>query len=157
MMAKRTIDPEKKREYDKRYREKNREKVLAYYREYNASRRAKKRKYNQAYMDDPKKAEKKRAYDRQYNRRRRAKQRQDIFDALGGAKCARCGFDDIRALQIDHVLGNGYEERKLYPTTTQYYKKILAAIVEGSEDYQVLCANCNQIKRYIQREWRDGM
>src|SRR5215472_10179014 len=28
-----------------------------------------------------------------------------------GAKCATCGFSDVRALQLDHVNGDGWEER----------------------------------------------
>ena len=34
-----------------------------------------------------------------------------VLSKLGG-KCCRCGFDDPRALQIDHVNGDGYKERE---------------------------------------------
>jgi len=38
--------------------------------------------------------------------------RKEIVEKLGN-KCTICGFDDFRALQIDHVLsGNGLKERK---------------------------------------------
>lgn len=62
--------------------------------------------------------------------------------------CARCGFSDFRALQLDHVLGDGGKERA-------GRKKINRAIVRGQIDisrYQVLCANCNWIKRYENNE-----
>lgn len=67
-----------------------------------------------------------------------------VYDLLG-SKCAQCGFDDIRALQVDHVNGNGGEERKIYKGgQTVLYRMILDAWGEG---YQLLCANCNWIKR----------
>src|SRR5262245_4193654 len=40
-------------------------------------------------------------------REHRQKVRLEILLLLGGAFCVRCGFDDVRALQIDHVHGNG--------------------------------------------------
>ena len=58
-----------------------------------------------------------------------------------GRKCVRCGFDDIRALQIDHINNDGYKENRV-----KMYHKILRGDTEG---YQVLCANCNWIKRYV--------
>jgi len=57
--------------------------------------------------------------------------------------CARCGFTDERALQIDHVNGCGYEERKRCKSGA-YLRRVLAD-TEGK--YQILCANCNWIKK----------
>lgn len=68
---------------------------------------------------------------------------------LGGI-CARCGFSDIRALQIDHVAGNGADERREIGNGVRYLKKV----IKSSGDYQVLCANCNLIKRLINGEHR---
>jgi hypothetical protein len=67
--------------------------------------------------------------------------------ALGGC-CARCGFSDKRALQIDHVDGGGAVERRTKAPVT-LYKEIAAG---GSEGYQILCANCNWIKRHENAE-----
>lgn len=67
-----------------------------------------------------------------------------IIRHLGG-KCRWCKFDDWRALQVDHVVGGGIKERSAL-TATAYAKKILASL--PGEVYQLLCANCNQIKRY---------
>jgi len=65
-----------------------------------------------------------------------------------GARCVACGYDaDIRALQIDHIDGGG---RKEYLSTGSH--KMLKAILAGAEGYQVLCANCNVIKRYDNAE-----
>jgi hypothetical protein len=72
--------------------------------------------------------------------------REKIVELLG-SKCAVCGFNDPRALEIDHVNDNGNKERKIY-STYAYYKHILEEILSGSKDYQLLCANHNAIKRY---------
>jgi hypothetical protein len=84
---------------------------------------------------------------------RRRLYRLKIFDLLGGAQCRKCGFDDYRALQIDHVNGGGGKQLKsdtrlLKPA---YYFTI---IVQKPSDYQVLCANCNWIKRDENHELR---
>jgi len=71
--------------------------------------------------------------------------------ALLGGKC-KCGFSDPRALQIDHVNGHGNKEKREAGSTITYYNRILKRIKEGSKDYQVLCANCNWIKRHEMRE-----
>jgi|SRR3990167_40583 len=80
-----------------------------------------------------------------------ARQRGAIFGILG-EKCALCGFNDMRALQIDHVRGGGGREKRENTTHTQYYKNILNKLLNGSIDYQILCANCNWIKRCINQE-----
>ena len=63
--------------------------------------------------------------------------------AFLGNKCCRCGFNDPRALQIDHVNGGGKQELKNVSRHT-YYRKVLA---DTQGRYQLLCANCNWIKR----------
>ena len=73
-----------------------------------------------------------------------------VLEKLGN-KCRRCGFSDPRALQIDHVFGGGNKELSEFGRSRQaYYKKVIAD-VEGR--YQLLCANCNWIKRYENREY----
>ena len=59
-----------------------------------------------------------------------------------GCKCNRCGFSDARALQIDHVDGGGTHARITL-------KQRLNWIVKNNypENLQILCANCNCIKR----------
>jgi hypothetical protein len=70
------------------------------------------------------------------------------IEALGG-KCVRCGFSDIRALQIDHKKNNGCYERKEL-NQDRLYKRVYELAISGKADteYQVLCANCNWTKRY---------
>jgi len=81
-----------------------------------------------------------------YKRQWRAKLKQEAFDKMGG-KCVRCGFTDYRALQVDHVNGGGWKEhsqnRHMY-----YYLQVMK---DTTGKYQLLCANCNWIKR-----WENG-
>lgn len=89
---------------------------------------------------------------RRYSLVRRRKVHIEVIQLLGG-KCSnpnclvpnRCS--DIRCLQIDHVNGDGYKER-ISKGAEMYYKHILKQIKTGSKDYQLLCANCNWIKRF---------
>jgi hypothetical protein len=74
--------------------------------------------------------------------------KKEVFEILGN-KCSNpnCavpgGMTDIRALQIDHVNGNGWQE-----AATIGYHGIQRKIMEGNtKDYVLLCANCNWIKR----------
>lgn len=84
---------------------------------------------------------------RQKQREYQRKRRRDALDMLGG-ECVRCGFDDWRGLQIDHVEGGGHREYKELGNQTVY-----ARIADGNtEGYQLLCANCNMIKRYEREE-----
>jgi hypothetical protein len=72
--------------------------------------------------------------------------------------CLRCGFTDQRALQIDHIKGGGTEEIR-GKLTFHYYRHLLALSVdELKQNYQILCANCNMIKKEENREnylWKE--
>lgn len=79
--------------------------------------------------------------------------RQKVVDLLGG-KCKRCGFTDGRALQIDHINGGGYQEIKKN-SAKRRYKLVLESVQRKENKYQLLCANCNWIKRYEDKEKRE--
>ena len=81
----------------------------------------------------------------------RERKRREFLDTLGG-ECQRCGFSDWRALQIDHVNSNGHLERAENLGQSEYYRRILA----NPDDYMILCANCNWIKRYENGEAFSG-
>lgn len=71
-----------------------------------------------------------------------------------GNKCGHCGFFDVRALQIDHVNSDGNKERgtgkkNLAAGNIKYLHKVL----KEPERYQLLCANCNWIKRSEKKEF----
>lgn len=78
-----------------------------------------------------------------------ARVRADARAHLGGV-CQRCGFSDDRALQIDHVHGGGRKERSS-SSAGMLYRRVIASV--PGETYQLLCANCNWIKRHENQEW----
>lgn len=70
-------------------------------------------------------------------------------------KCVKCGFSDIRALQIDHINGGGNIERiKIWKNNGEkMWKNILSTPKdEIRKRYQILCANCNWIKLVENKE-----
>lgn len=84
------------------------------------------------------------------NKKLRIIKREEALIKISGnpPKCNRCGFSDIRILQIDHVDGGGQREADKFVTTYDFHKYILKApLNEILEKYQVLCPNCNWIKR----------
>jgi hypothetical protein len=88
-------------------------------------------------------------WNRNYSRIIREKFRKEIFNKFGN-KCIKCGFSDIRALQIDHVYGGGDKERKIVGNL-QFYRLVLR---DTTGKYQLLCANCNWIKRIENNEFK---
>lgn len=82
--------------------------------------------------------------------------RDEIFSILGEA-CSVCRFGDKRALCVDHINGGGLKEMKKMSKGILYYKMILKKIQDGSKEYQILCHNCNWLKRWEKREVRRGL
>lgn len=71
------------------------------------------------------------------------KYKSQVINKLGG-KCVNCGIDDIRVLQINHLDGDGGEERL-------YGMNMYKVILDGSrdtDDLDIRCANCNIIYEY---------
>jgi len=71
---------------------------------------------------------------------------------LLGSKCTKCGFLDERALQIDHIKGDGHRDKDVRSNTWGYYKTVYDSVVMLENKYQLLCANCNWIKRIENNE-----
>lgn len=63
------------------------------------------------------------------------------------------GCTDVRCLQLDHIEGNGNEKRR----EGEYNRGQYRAIIAGADGYQLLCANCNWIKRVENGEVRKGL
>lgn len=85
------------------------------------------------------------------NNARRRRDRQKLIDAMGGV-CERCGFDDERALQVDHVNSDGALERA--DKQSSHGPAFLRRILNERSRYMLLCANCNWIKKAEMEEWR---
>lgn len=132
------IDQENKKRYAREYKRVwnvgNKEKVLQY-RVVTERKRSK----------DPGR----RTYCRELSRRKAWELRLSVLAHLGG-KCAECGCMDFRCLQVDHLHGNGTKELKTVRLSRRY-KKILLS--KPGDEYQLLCANCNWIKRWELREY----
>jgi hypothetical protein len=107
-------------------------------------------------MRDP---EKKKASDARYREKHRAElnakttltrreYKRKVFEHYGN-ECANCWFDDIRALQIDHINDNGAEERKALGGQNFSGWKFYKYLIDNDypDGYQTLCANCNMIKQ----------
>lgn len=85
----------------------------------------------------------------QINKRHLAKLRMKVFEKYG-FKCVRCGYDrDLRALCIDHVHGHGNKEHREIGMN-KFLNKVLT---DNEGNYQILCANCNIIKKYENHEY----
>lgn len=120
-------------ESTRRYKERHPERVLESQRRYRKNNRAKSQ-----------------AYGRIRERQRREDTRKKLLEAVGG-KCNKCGFDDFRALHIDHVEGGGLREvRDDFKHNQIKFQKHVVKLVDSGK-YQLLCANCNQIKEWERR------
>lgn len=75
--------------------------------------------------------------------------RQRLLQLLGG-KCVHCGFSDPRALQVDHLNGGGTKEIRTIGAWGVYRRAL-----KHPKEYQLLCANCNWIKRSEKKEFRN--
>ncbi len=67
--------------------------------------------------------------------------------AVLGSKCIWCGIDNVLVLQVDHLNGGGNRERQSLGSPGIYRK-----IIRGSNEYQLLCANCNLLKKIRSNE-----
>jgi hypothetical protein len=93
--------------------------------------------------------EKKRKYAKAYKLRLK----QDVLDHYGRA-CSACGFDDYRALQIDHIENDGAAHRKALGGKSFSGWRFYEWLVKNDfpTGFQTLCANCNNIKQWEQNK-----
>lgn len=113
--------------YNREYYKKNIEKI-----------RARKRENMRRYR-----AERPERYAEQ-SRKSKNKLKSTLFD-MYGHDCALCGFDDKRALTLDHIKNNGNLERKELGERGVYYK---ARDNYLPDEYRILCMNCQFIERH---------
>jgi hypothetical protein len=70
----------------------------------------------------------------------------DLVNFLG-SKCVKCGFSDMRALQLDHIHDDGAKQRHEFNGAVRMYNFYIKNPKITKRTLQVLCANCNTIKR----------
>ena len=97
-------------------------------------------------MNDPEKRQKKYLQAKQTKRT----VKNQLFEILGGKHCRDCNEKREEVLSFDHLNNDGYEDRK------KFYKHpdVMRAYYVNNPDLakktlQVLCGNCNLIKRLI--------
>jgi len=71
-------------------------------------------------------------------------------------KCAMCGCEDIRFLDVNHIKGGGNKERKLLSKDDNYVSQNMILLIHnnkrGIEDLNLLCKACNAID-HLEREF----
>lgn len=141
-------DSEANKKYRQQYYQKNKEREKKQSKDYYQNHKEELQKWSHKYYHN---------HQQEYLRNIKKKHellKGEIIELLGG-KCANpynlphpdwC--NSLECLQIDHVHGNGPKERKQFKSPWTLYLYILEKIKAGSKDYQLLCANCNWIKRH---------
>lgn len=75
-----------------------------------------------------------------------------VFSLLGDT-CARCGYADLRALQLDHIVPmwkTGGRDR-----SADSLREWRRALIEP-DVFQILCANCHMIKTFTEDTNAEG-
>jgi len=158
------LDIERKRNQNRASYYRNREKRLNYTKEYQRKNKKKRKKYlEKYYLKHKDKINLKSHLYWEKNKVKLNKQRNEFRRLLRekaikmlGNKCIRCGFSDIRALCFDHIHGGGTKEARCkYIQARQIAHIIVTRPKEEWQDkYQLLCANCNFIKKLENDEVR---
>jgi len=89
---------------------------------------------------------------REQTRKYKRRVRIELMELLGGTKCVRCGFDDYRALQLDHLNGGGNDDRRKLGGNDVEAAFYLKNPELAKRTLQILCANCNWIKKHEKKE-----
>lgn len=95
-------------------------------------------------------------YRQEWRRKIRAQALAFLGDSCSSTECkwenadGSVGCRDLRCLQIDHVNGGGRQEFLTLGGGDRLYQKVVSSKGIG---YQLLCANCNWIKRHLKQEW----
>jgi len=140
--------------YDREWRKRNPDKVKKYNKDkyqrdklYHPERLARKKiKAKEWFL---KNRSQHREYQRNWSKNKLNEIKEKVFKKLGNV-CSRCGYSDKRALCIDHKNGGGVKELRSL-SVFQYYKKVLE---DTTGSYQILCHNCNWIKKWERKEVR---
>lgn len=150
----RSKNREKVRQFSREYRRRNNERINASCRtdEYRKRARLKYWKNPEASREANRKRSKTQRYietRRKYCRNKIAELKRLAYDLLGNI-CSRCGESRIPVLSIDHINGDGAIHRKsLNGSTIKFYKDVIR---DGKVRFQILCMNCQWMKRHERKE-----
>jgi hypothetical protein len=123
------------------WREKNKERIRHKQRIWEQTHREQRREAQRRYYY--KNIERSRQMSRERARKQNKKLVMDVLQHYGGTppKCAVCGLDDPDCLLIDHVNGNGTQDRKKHGGGYGLYRWLRKNNYPNG--YQVLCGSCN--------------
>ena len=120
-----------------------RQELIAYSKEYNRTHKEENKTRMREYYRNNNQYKTSQLMQKKYHYK---KSKLKLFEILG-SQCVRCGFDDKRALQFDHIEGGGSQERKEFKGKKETYRHYASNPELAKQKLQVLCANCNWIKR----------
>jgi hypothetical protein len=153
---------------NKEYYDSHRKESLARQRLYNIAHKEERAIYRKQYYSTHRdaiiqthslymKGHKEEHYQYQVTYRNNVKMRVLSHYGNGICACVRCGYNDIRALSIDHLNGGGYQHkiRGGAGTGTSIYNWLTKR--GYPEGYQTLCMNCQFIKRVETEELRKNV
>jgi len=88
---------------------------------------------------------------KRYNTRKERKSKVLTHYGNGKLACVKCGFNDIRALSIDHINSDGYKHR-----LTRIHGGMYNWLIKNNypTGFQTLCMNCQWVKRFEKGEHR---
>jgi len=120
---------EKRKRMHKEYYQKNREAIIQRTKRYHLENKEWRKKYYRGYY---------------------AKIRLETLAKVDPAlKCAMCGCDDIRFLEVNHIKGGGVKERIAYRNEKHNESHNMILLIHtgkrGLEDLNLLCRACNSI------------
>lgn len=88
-------------------------------------------------------------YNRLYRQRERREIRAEVLAAYGGrCQCRGCDVTQPEFLAIDHIKGNGAEQRKQLGGSSGAMYIWLKKHGFPKDDYRLLCHNCNQARAH---------
>jgi len=140
-----------KAEYDHEFYLRHRVPILQRVKEYYMDNREQRLQYaRNYYLEHQEQALK---YAREHGKARHAVLKYTIFThySNGEPRCAHCGFKDIRALSIDHINGGGTAHRRSLGSSEKFYYWLKKN--NFPDGFQVLCMNCQWIKRHNNSEF----
>lgn len=87
--------------------------------------------------------------------RRRLKIEVLTYYGNGRCACVRCGFNDVRALSIDHITGGGNHHRRKIEIKAGSDMYVWLKKNNYPDGFQTLCMNCQFIKKDESHEYHN--
>lgn len=132
------VDPERKRQADREWRERNSEECKARARE----------RYRRLTLSQ-------RDCQREYARNHNNRLKREALEHYGGIFCRCCGESELLMLSLDHIANDGAKHRKSLTGSTRLMPQVSYIWAKKNNwppIFQVMCMNCNWA-----RHWSNGI